>query len=183
MTMHVRGAAVALTAAAALVLTPMAVAFAAPNPTHGTPASHSTHAAHPVKARFVISKLVTLPSRNLDVKAGAVTLKFAVQVKDFDKKFDPKSVSILVAEKGSTTGASNITVKTRLVGKSKVVSNWRGTLTIAQGSIPAGTKATYCVSLVKVDPTSTAVLPVLASAKGLAGRDCFTIMNSATPAP
>jgi len=130
----------------------------------------------PVKPRFVVSSLGIIGhTRAYDVTTAPATISFRVQVKDFDKKFNPKSVSVVVVEKVSGSPATSFTVKTRLTGKSKVVSTWRGSIVVPKGSAPA----TYCLSVVKVDPSSTAASPVKALAKGLVGRDCFTVVDKA----
>ena len=67
----------------------------------------------------------------------------------------------------------------RKVGRSAVVSTWAAAITVPRGSVAA----TYCLKLVKVDDASAATLPVLALAKGLQGRDCFTVVNTTPPAP
>jgi hypothetical protein len=51
-------------------------------------------------------------------------------------------------------------------------------------TVPAGSAAAqYCLTLVKVDDASTATLPVLALAKGLQGRDCFTVVTTTAVTP
>ena len=133
---------------------------------------------------FSITKLsITNYNKTVDVKSGPRTVKFQVQVKDKSKKFDPATVRLAVTEKVTGGESSTITVKTHRVGKSKVVTNWRGKLIIPTPEIAPGASATYCVKLVKVDDTSSATLPVVKSAKGLSGRDCFTAINSTPVAP
>jgi len=151
---------VAVAAAAALVGAPLASATAA------------THKPAP-KPRFVISALQIVGSRtSYDVATAPAVVKFRVQVKDFDKKFDPAWVNVVVVEKVSGAPATTFTVATHRVGRSKVVTNWLGTITVPAKSAPA----TYCLSVVKASASSP-TLPVVATAKGLAGRDCFTVTN------
>jgi hypothetical protein len=102
-----------------------------------------------------------------------------VQVKDFDKKFNPTSVKIVVVEKVTGMPVTTFTVGARRIGASKVVSNWAASVTVPAGSAAAQ----YCLKLVKVDDASPATLPVLALAKGLQGRDCFTVVNTTPVAP
>jgi len=131
------------------------------------------------KPRFVVSSLGIIGhTRTYDVTTTSATIRFRVQVKDFDKKFDPKSVSVVVVEKVSGSPATSFTVKTRLTGRSKVVSTWRGSIVVPKGSAAA----TYCLSVVKVDPSSTPASPVKALARGLVGRDCFTVVDKAPSA-
>ena len=107
-----------------------------------------------------------------------------VQVKDHSKKFDPASVTLTVTDKSTGQPTTTIVIDARRVGKSKVVTNWLATLTVPQGSVAAGTTAVYCVSLVNVDTTAPGAAPIATSTKGLAGRDCFTVINqAATPQP
>lgn len=162
----------------ALFLVP-ATANAAPSTAGSKPASKPAHKpvhkpAHKITPRFVVSKLGIVGSRTTyDVTKAPATIRVHVQVKDFDKKFDPTSVKIIVVEKASGSPATTFTVNARRVGKSKVVSNWQATITVPAGSAAA----TYCIRLVKVDASSPAALPVLALAKGLRGRDCFAVVN------
>ena len=151
--------------AGALTVVPLAAASAAADP----------------HARFEVSKLAIVGhTRSYDVADADAVVKSRIQVKDHDKKFDPATVTLSVTEKVSGLPAVSTTVKARLAGKSKVVSNWHATVTVAKGSVAPGTTATYCIALVKV-ADGTAVTPVRASAKGLVGRDCFTVTNTATP--
>jgi hypothetical protein len=155
--------AIAAAAAAGLVLAPLAVAgTASAAPSKPTP-------------RFVVSALTLIGPATVDVSAAPATLRARVQVKDFSKKFDPATVRLVVVEKSAGTVVDTMTVTARKLGRSKVVSNWGAAITVPQGS-PA---ATYCITLVKVDDSSPATLPVLKQAKGLQGRDCFTV--SAAP--
>jgi hypothetical protein len=150
---------------AALTLAPLAAASAAAKP----------------HAKFEVSKLVLVGhTRTYDVANADAVVKARVQVKDHDKKFDPATVTLLVKEKTSGLPASMTTVNAHLAGRSKVVSNWHATITVAKGSVAPGATATYCISLVKV-ADGTAVTPVRTSAKGLTGRDCFNVINTATP--
>jgi hypothetical protein len=149
----------------ALVLAPLAAATAAP--TKSAPAP-----------KFVVSKLGIVGSTTTyDVTKAPATIKVHVQVKDFDKKFNPTSVKLIVVEKVTSAPAITFTVAARLVGKSPVVSNWAATITVPAGSAAAQ----YCLKIVKVDDASPATLPVLALARGLQGRDCFTVVNTAPP--
>jgi hypothetical protein len=153
---------------AAIALTPLAVASAA------------TH--HVVKPRFVVSQLgIVGHTSTYDVAKKAAVVRVRVQVKDHDKKFNPASVKLVVVEKVSGAVVDTAVVKARLVGRSRVVSNWLGTVTVPVGGVAPGTSATYCLTLVRVDDTSTATLPVLATAPGLAGRDCVVVTNSTKP--
>jgi hypothetical protein len=167
--MQTRRLAPILLVAAALAAAPLSVASA------HTTASHKAHAG------FAVSKLTVVGhDRTYDVATAGVSVKVRVQVKDFSKKFDPASVTLSVAEKESGTPASTFTVSAHRVGKSHVVSNWHATITVPQGAVAPGTQARYCVSLVKVNPDNTDVLPVVAKANHLPGRDCFTVVNTAT---
>ncbi len=159
---------VASAAAAALLAAPLATTQAA------------SHAKAPAP-RFLISALGYVGhTSTYDVTLAPAFIKVRVQVKDFDKKFDPTTVKLIVIEKATGTPATTFVVATRRVGKSKVVSNWLGTITVPQGAAPA----MYCLSVVKVDDANPATLPVLKTAKGLAGRDCFTVTDTnPTPPP
>ena len=161
-----RTAAIAV-AVASLTLVPLAAASAAPKP----PKPH---------AKFEVSKLVLVGHRTYDVANADAVVKARIQVKDHDKKFDPATVTLSVTEKTSGLPASMTTVKAHLAGHSKVVSNWHATITVAKGSVAPGATATYCITLVKV-ADGTAVTPVRVSAKGLTGRDCFNVTNTAKP--
>lgn len=144
--------------ASALVIAPIAVSSAAAKPAP--------------KAKFVISALALVGPSTVDASKAATSVKFRVQVKDFDKKFDPKSVKVVVVKR--TAGidtATSFVATARLVGKSKVVSNWQGSIAIAKDSAPA----TYCLILVKVADDSKITVDSTAMAKGLRGRDCFTV--------
>ncbi|MFN8168188.1 MAG: hypothetical protein U0S36_05335 [Candidatus Nanopelagicales bacterium] len=155
----------AATVAAALVAAPLAAAQAAP-------AAKPTKTAKP---KFAVTKLVIVgTTTTYDVTAADAKVKVHVQVKDKDKKFNPATVKLVVVEKVAGTVVDTITVDAKRVGKSKVVTNWHATVTVPKGS-PA---ATYCLSLVKVDDTSPDTLPVVATAKGLAGRDCFVVTST-----
>jgi plastocyanin len=159
-----RAAAIALVVSAVAVV-PLAAASAAAKP----------------HARFEVSKLAIVGhTRTYDVADKDAVVKARIQVKDHDKKFDPASVTLTVTEKISGLPAGSTTFKARLAGHSKVVSNWHATITVAKGSVAPGTTATYCIALVKV-ADGTAVTPVRVSAKGLVGRDCFNVTNTATP--
>lgn len=153
---------------AAVVTALVAAPVAAANAASHTPAP---------KPRFVVSALQIIGSRaSYDVSSAPATVRVRVQVKDFDKKFDPTSVKLVVVDKAATTPAETFTVVAHRVGRSRVVTNWLGTITVPKGSAPA----TYCLRVVKVgDPTLTTAA-VVASAKGLAGRDCFVVTS--TPA-
>ena len=153
--------------AGALVLAPLAAATAAPSKSAPAP-------------RFVISKLGIVGSTvTYDVTKAPATIKVHVQVKDFDKKFNPTSVKIIVVEKVTGMPVTTFTVGARRVGASKVVSNWAASVTVPAGSAAAQ----YCLKIVKVDDANPATLPVLALAKGLQGRDCFTVVNTTPVAP
>ena len=144
--------------ASALVIAPIAVSSAAAKPAP--------------KAKFVISALTLVGPSTVDASAAATSVKFRVQVKDFDKKFDPKSVKVVVVTRtAGVDTASSFVASARLVGKSKVVSNWAGSIVIPKGS-PA---ATYCLTLVKVADDTKITVDTTAMAKGLRGRDCFTV--------
>ena len=157
-------------------LTTKLVAVAAATALAGAPLASATAAKHkPVtKPRFVISALQIVGSTTpYDVATAPAVVKFRVQVKDFDKKFDPASVNVVVVEKVSRSAATTFTVATQRVGRSKVVTTWLGTITVPAKSAPA----TYCLSVVKAS-AGAPTLPVVATAKGLAGRDCFTVTNT-----
>jgi hypothetical protein len=157
------------------------VAAAAVTALVAAPVASATAASHKPapKPRFIISALQIIGSKaSYDVTSAAATVRLRVQVKDFDKKFDPASVKVVVVEKVSGAAADTVTVTTHRVGRSRVVSSWLGTITVPKGSAAAS----YCLKLVKVDDASPATLPVLATAKGLAGRDCFTVTNTTPPA-
>jgi plastocyanin len=155
----------AATISAALVAAPLAASQAAP-------AAPKTPKAAP---KFAVTKLVVVPKKKTyDVTAADAVVKVRVQVKDKDKKFDPASVKLVVVEKVAGVVVDTITVSARKVGASKVVSNWHAKVTVPMGS-PA---ATYCLKIVKVDDANPATLPEIATAKGLAGRDCFVVTNT-----
>ncbi len=158
---NVRTGAAAL-AAATLLLVPATAASAAPK-------------AHP---RFEVSALSLVGhTRSYDVATAAAVARARVQVKDHDKTFDPTSVVLTVTEQVSGATVTTSTVAATRVGHSRVVSNWHATITVDQGSVAPGTTATYCLRLVTA--TDQGALPVSAAAKGLVGRDCFTVTNSA----
>jgi hypothetical protein len=145
--MRLKRALVAAAVAGGLVLAPIAAATAAPT----KPAS-----------RFVVSKLgIVRHTTTYDVTAAPATIKVQVQVKDFDRRFDPTTVNVVVVEKVSGTPATPCTVAAHRVGRSKVVSTWQ-----AAASVPsASAAATYCLKLVKVDDASPTALPLLALAR------------------
>ena len=133
------------------------------------------------QARFEVSKLAIVGhTRTYDVANADAVAKVTVQVKDHDKTFDPATVTLAVKEKVSGQPALMTTVNAHRVGRSKVVTNWHATITVAKGSVAPGATATYCISLVKL-ADGTAVEPVRTSAKGLVGRDCFNLINTTTP--
>jgi plastocyanin len=155
----------AATITTALVAAPLAASQAATAATD-TPTA---------KPKFAVTKLVVVgKKKTYDVTSAAAVVKVRVQVKDRDKKFDPATVKLVVVEKVAGTVVDTFTVSARKVGKSKVVSNWHAKVTVPAGS-PA---ATYCLKVVKVDDASPATLPAVATAKGLAGRDCFVVTNT-----
>jgi hypothetical protein len=134
----------------------------------------------PAKAKFGVSKLSILHAKKeRDVATEDAMLKAQVKVKDHSKAFDPASVTLKVTKDG-TDDDGTVKVDAKLVGKSKVVSNWRAKLTIPAGSVAPGETATYCIKVVKVDPEDTEAVPTAIKAKGLQGRDCVTVVNSAT---
>jgi len=147
------------------------------------PAATAAPKEKPVKPNFAVSKLsIVNYKKTVDVAKKDATVKFKVQVKDKSKKFNPTSVRLTVTEKVSGAEATTVVVKTKRTGKSKVVTSWSGKLTVAKGSVEPGATAVYCVSLVKVNDSDPDTLPVVKTAKGLSGRDCFTVVNS-TPVP
>ena len=159
-----RTVSVALTAGA-VALAPLAVASAMSHP----------------HVKFALTKLSIVPNKGTFNVYGAttdLTVRARVQVKDFDKKFDPRTVKLVVIEKLSGQPSAIVRVNAFPRGKSKVVSNWSADLTVPNGTVAEGATATYCIALVKVDDTSPATLPVVATAKGLSGRDCFTVVNT-----
>lgn len=158
------------------------VAAAAVTALVAAPVASATAASHKPapKPRFVVSALQIIGSKaSYDVTAAGATVRLRVQVKDFDRKFNPTSVKVVVVERRSSAVAATFTVATHRVGRSRVVTSWLGTISVPKGSAPAS----YCLTLVKADDTSPATLPVVATAKGLAGRDCFTVTNTTPPAP
>ena len=167
MTTRITVGMVAVTSAAMLVV-PAAVATATPRPDK------------PMKAQFGVSKLsIVHANKVLDVASQDAALKVHIQVKDRSKAFDPASVTLKVTKNG-TDDDGTVKVDARLVGTSKVTSNWRARLTIPAGSVAPGQTATYCITVVKVGPEGTEALPTAIKAKGLQGRDCVTVVNSAT---
>lgn len=137
----------------------------------------SAHAKRP--ARFEVSSVsVVGHDRAYDVATADAVVRARVQVKDHDRTFDPASVVLTVTEQVSGVALDTSRVQARLVGKSKVVSNWRATITVPVGSVAPATTATFCVVLVTVADGS-AVAPVRTTAKGQLGRSCFTVTNSA----
>jgi len=170
MTMRTLTTTAAVLTAGAVALAPLAAATAA-----GT-------AAKP-KAKFAVTKLsIIRPDATRNVNAADAVIKAQVQVKDLDKKFDPKSVTLVVVEKASGTPVATAAVKAKRLGRSAVVTSWAATITVPKGSVDAGATVSYCLTLVKVDPASPAALPVVATAKGLAGRDCVSVTNKPAPA-
>ncbi len=164
--MRLAGTLVATAAVTALVAAPVASATAA------------SHKPAP-KPRFVVSALIIGSKASYDVTSAPATVRVRVQVKDFDKKFNPASVKLVVVDKAATMPAETFTVVAHRVGRSKVVTNWLGTITVPKGSAPA----TYCLRVVKVDDASLATATVVATAKGLAGRDCFVVTSTPPAAP
>jgi hypothetical protein len=146
--------------AAALVAAPIAAATAADAPAH-------------TKARFAVTGLQIVTPRTVDVADGAAVVKVRVQVKDFDRQFDPRTVKLVVTESVSGAVVDAFSVQARLLGKSRVVSNWAASITIPQGS-PAGV---YTVKLVKVDDASASTFPVVKRAERLPGRDTVRVVG------
>ena len=141
------------------------------------PGGAAAAAAKP-QPRFAVTALALVGhQRTFDVAGAAVVARARVQVKDHDKKFDPTSVVLTVAEQVSGTPVTTTTVAATRVGNSRVVSNWRAAITVPQGSVAPGTTVTYCLRVVTAADQGAA--PVTASARGLAGRDCFQVTNSA----
>ena len=171
--------ALAIATAAALALAPVAAASATAAPKHPS-VKHTHHVA-----AITVSSLSIIGHQKIyNVADKAAVVKVRVQVKDRSKKFDPASVTLTITDKATGQPTTTIVIAAHRVGKSKVVTNWLAKLTVPQGSVAAGTTAVYCVSLVNVDPTTAAAVPTATSAKGLAGRDCFTVVNQAsTPKP
>ncbi len=131
-------------------------------------------------AKFAVTKLSIVNYKaKVDVAKTPATVRAQIQVKDFDKKFDPKTVKLVVTDKAAGTPVTTFTVNASLVGRSKVVSNWKASIVVPKGGVDPGKSVVYCISLVKVDDASPATLPVVALAKGLVGRDCFTVVNTA----
>ena len=162
-----------------------AVAVATATATALAPAATAApKAKKDVKPKFVVSKLkIVNYKKTIDVAEKDAKVKVQATVKDKSKKFDPTSVKLVVTEKETGEAKDTFVVKAKLKGKSKVVSNWRGTIGIPQGSVDPGATAVYCVKLVKVNDSDPSTLPVVKSAKGLSGRDCFTVTNSTPVAP
>jgi hypothetical protein len=138
-------------------------------------------AAQPTRhARFEVSALALAGhTRTYDVGTVAAVVRARVQVKDHDKAFDPATVTLTLTEQASGVPVATSTVDAVRVGHSRVVSNWHATVTVPAGAVAPGATATYCVRVVTV--ADQGALPVTARARGLAGRDCFTVTNS-TPA-
>ncbi len=162
--------------AAALVLASGASAFAAPKPD-----AHQK-ADKPAKAAVAVTKLQIVNVKKVrDVATADAVIRAHVQVKDHSKKFSPDSVTLKVVQKSDTGEVeSTLVVDAVRKGKSKVVTNWLAKITVPQGSVAPGETATYCIRVVKaLDATVDAPL-ASTKAKGLAGRDCVTVTNSAT---
>lgn len=155
---------IATVATAALVAAPVASASAA------------SHKPAP-KPRFVISALQIIGKSSYDVAHSKATVRFRVQVKDFDKKFDPTQVKVVVVKKSDSSN-SMFTVLPHRVGRSRVVTNWLGTITVPQATAPSA-PVEYCLVLVKAaDTAAPYTSDVTVRAKSLPGRDCFTVTNS-----
>jgi hypothetical protein len=170
--MRTRTAVIAALMTGAVALAPVAGANAA------KPDPKPEKAQKSEKPAFAVTKLSLGGKKTVDVTDEAATVKVRVQVKDKSGTFDPAKVRLSIVEK--VTGEENVgsVVTAKLAGKSKKVSNWVGKVTIPQDSVAAGTEATYCVKLVKVVADDTSAEPVVATAKGLKGRDCVTVVNS-----
>jgi hypothetical protein len=161
---YARTLSIALTAGA-VAFAPLAVAQAKSEP----------------RAKFAVTKLSLVPHKSTFNVYGSdsdLTVKALVRVKDFDKKFEPSTVKLVVREKLSGELSTTVGVMAVLKGKSKVVSHWSAKITVPNGTVAEGDTATYCIALVKVDDASSATLPAVQTAKGLAGRDCFTVINT-----
>jgi hypothetical protein len=175
---NLRSVALAVTAAAAIALTPMAAASATA-PQHPTPskpaATSKVHAAIAASSLSIVGHKWTY-----DVGSAAATVKVRIQVRDHSKKFDPATVTLQITDKATGLPTTTFTVAAKLLGKSKVVTNWRAVITIPEAAVAAGSTATYCITLVTVGANSTTVAPTTTKAKGLAGRDCFKVINSAS---
>jgi hypothetical protein len=148
-------------AAAAVLLLPATSAAAVTKP-------------HP---RFTVSALGLVGhTRVYDVADAPAVARVRVQVKDHDKTVDPTSVVLTVVEQVSGEPGNTTAVAATRVGSSRVVTNWHAAITLAQGAVAPGTTATYCLRLVTAAAPGTAV--VTATARGLAGRDCFAVTNT-----
>lgn len=185
--MHPLRVTAAVVTVAATAFVPVAIANAAPGGTPGSPhpkptasttsGAPSTPVPPRPRPKFVVSQLSLGGARTVDVKAGPVTLPVRVQVKDFDRKYDVKTVTVSWTMDGVVQPNA---LQGKLVGHSRVVSNWRATLTVPTTVAP-GKSALVCLKDVTVAGASTQ--PVKATAKGLSGRDCVTVVNSAPVVP
>ena len=173
--MRMRTATIAVATAAALALAPLSGAVAAKPDDKPQKPKKSQKADKPA---FKVSKLSLGNKKVVDVADADATVKVRVQVKDRSGEFDPAKVRLSIVEKTAGTEVENLTVNAKRAGKSKKVSNWVGKVRIPQDSVPAGTSVTYCVKLVKVVADDASAEPVVATAKGLKGRDCVTVVNS-----
>ena len=170
--MDARHAVLAAATAAAVALAPMAAVAA--------PAAKPDKPVKPVKPNFSVSKLTILKhKKKVDVATKDAVIKARVKVKDKSKAFDPTKVKLVVTEKETGEAKDTFVVDARLRGKSKVVSNWQAKITVPAGSVEPGATAVYCIKLVKVNDGDPSTLPVTKLAKGLRGRDCVKVVNSA----
>lgn len=185
--MHPLRVTAAVVTVAATAFVPVAIANAAPGGTPGSPhpkptatTSSGTPAAPTAprpRPKFVVSQLTLGGARTVDVKAGPVTLPVRVQVKDFDRKYDVKTVTVSWTVDGVVQATA---LQGKLVGRSRIVSNWRATLA-TPATVAPGATVKVCLKDVTVAGASTQ--PVKATARGLAGRDCVTVVNTAPVAP
>lgn len=180
--MSTRTAAFAGACTAALVLASGAAAMAAPGD-HGhkpdkTTKSNHAHAPKVHKGEVGVTKLQIINvKKQRDVATEDAVVRAHVQVKDRSKAFTPDQVTLKVVD--STGADTTMAVDAVRKGRSKVVTNWHASFTVAAGSVAPGATATYCIKVVKVSD-GTDLLDTT-KAKGLKGRDCVTVVNS-TPA-
>ena len=113
--------------------------------------------------KFVVSKLgIVGHTTTYDVTAKPAVVKVQVQVKDFDKKFDPTSVKLIVVEKASGTPATTFTVAARKVGRSAVVSHSRRVSPVARApttwpGAPETSQRSNCCQNISCDMSSLGI--------------------------
>ncbi len=80
--------------------------------------------------------LPQVPRRTLG-KTGKTVPILLLGGMGLDKKFDPKSVTLVVVEKASGTPVATAAVKAKRLGRSAVVTSWAATITVPVAG-PAG---------------------------------------------